>query len=384
MSNRRKVAILQTAFLGDTLLTVPLANGLLASEVEREDLALICRKGFGDLFRETGLFGKVIEIEKGSSSSYNFASAELSRWWSSASSRILLSPHESPRSRIWAARIRFQSLLSGRDPVVTVGYRTRPFGIFSFLYSRTFDRSMMLPEALRQLVLLKADEFLSSDLWRERLTGASLDSPISGGRNADGTLATVPDWASMKVERFSRRPRIAKQLVFAPGSVWKTKQWTQDGFVAVGIEAVKRGYRVKIVGTQDEAELCQKIAFRICEASSVGTTQLPADAAAESFAGKLSLIETTDLIAQSEIAFVNDSGAMHLASLSATKTVAFFGPTVLDFGYRPWSNSAVVLETEEKLECRPCGLHGSQICPIGTHICMKSIAPQSAIDHLGG
>ena len=373
MSDRRKVAILQTAFLGDTLLTIPLAKNLVAAETKSEDLALICRKGYGDLLRETGLFGKIIEIEKGKSETYSEAKSALGTWWDSASSRILLSPHESPRSRLWAAGLRLRSRLSGKDPVITVGYRSQPFGVLSYLYSRTLDRPMKLPEAVRQLALLQADDFVTSDLWRERLSGLRLDSPLSGGLNADGTLSDVPEWASMEVPRFSGLAKNSRQIVIAPGSVWATKQWTQDGFTAVGIEAAKRGFRTVIVGTKEEADLCERIAFRINEA--VGGS-------AESFAGRLSLIETTEQIAKSEIAYVNDSGAMHLASLSGTRTVSFFGPTVLDFGYRPWSNNAVVLQSEEKLSCRPCGLHGAQKCPIGTHICMKSIKPDRAIDYL--
>lgn len=373
MHGRRKIAILQTAFLGDTLLTIPLAKNLVGTEIKSEDLALICRKGYGDLLYETGLFGKIIEIEKGKSESYAEARSELGAWWDSASSRILLSPHESPRSRLWAAGLRLRSWASGKNPVVTVGYRSRTIGVLTCFYSRTLDRQMQLPEALRQLVLLQADEFATSDLWRERLSGFRLDSPLAGGINADGTLSDVPEWASMEVPRFSSFERIARQIVLAPGSVWATKQWTQDGFTAVGIEAAKRGFRTLVVGTKDEAELCQRIAFRINEVAS---------GFAESFAGRLSLTETAELIAKSEIAYVNDSGAMHLASLSGTKTVSFFGPTVLDFGYRPWSNNAVVLQAEEKLSCRPCGLHGSQLCPVGTHICMKSIKPAQAVEYL--
>lgn len=378
MSVHRKFAILQTAFLGDTLLTVPLAKSLLASEVSShgrvEDIAIICRKGYGDLLRETGLFGNVIEIEKGKSDTYTEAKAELNQWWKSASSRILLSPHESPRSRLWAAGLRLRSRLSGKDPVITIGYRSQPFGIMSLLYTRKFDRQMKLPEALRQLLLLQADDFVASDLWRERLAGQLLDNPLAGGRNADGTLARVPDWASMEVPRFSGLIKNRGQVALAPGSVWATKQWTQDGYSEVGIEAVRRGHKVVIVGTKEEGELCQRIAFRINEATGAKS--------AESFAGSLSLIETTDLIAGSEVAYVNDSGAMHLASLSGTRTVSFFGPTVLDFGYRPWSNNAVVLQSEDELKCRPCGRHGSQKCPIGTHICMKSIAARRAVEFL--
>jgi heptosyltransferase II len=66
-------------------------------------------------------------------------------------------------------------------------------------------------------------------------------------------------------------------------------------------------------------------------------------------------------------------------------TVAVFGPTTLDLGYRPWQNRALVVQKD--LECRPCGKHGAAKCPLGTHACMKTVRPPdvlTAIDRLLG
>ena len=100
-----QIAILQTAFLGDTLLSIPLAKNLASQGIR---LALICRQGYGGLFLATRLFENVIEIEKGSSVSYRAAQERLNIWWADSEDRILLSPHESPRSKMFALGLRIK------------------------------------------------------------------------------------------------------------------------------------------------------------------------------------------------------------------------------------------------------------------------------------
>lgn len=352
----RQIAILQTAFLGDTLLSIPLAKQLARSG---ERLALICRKGYGGLFLATRLFETVIEVEKGSSVSYRDAEEALNIWWSPSTERILISPHESPRSKLFALSLRMKG-----GATATVGYRDRGLaqGPSLAAYSHRISRPMELPEAIRQLALLQADVFPDHAVWKERVMQFAKRQELSGGRTGEGGLVEVPEWASMKVETLGApkaghvevRERIA---ILSPGSVWRTKQWTEEGYVDIGRCLADRGIQVIVTGTQEEAELCARIASAIGEG-------------AKSIAGQTTLLETIHQIAKAEVAVVNDSGGMHLAAIAGTPVVAIFGPTILDFGYRPWSNEARVVEPGP-LKCRPCGLHGAQVCPIGTHVCMK-------------
>lgn len=352
----RQIAILQTAFLGDTLLSIPLAKQLALSG---ERLALICRKGYGGLFLATRLFETVIEVEKGSSVSYREAEEALNIWWSASSERILLSPHESPRSKLFALGLRMKG-----GATATVGYRDRGLakGPSFAAYSHRVSRPMELPEAIRQLALLQANVFADAVVWKQRIADFSKTQEMSGGRRRDGSLVDVPEWASMKVETLGA-PRAGnmevreKIAILSPGSVWRTKQWTAEGYIDVGRRLADRGYQIVVTGTKDEAELCTRVALEIGEG-------------AKTIAGETTLLETIHEIAKAEIAVVNDSGGMHLAAIAGTPVVAVFGPTVLDFGYRPWANRARVVEPAP-LKCRPCGLHGAQVCPIGTHICMR-------------
>jgi heptosyltransferase-2 len=68
---------------------------------------------------------------------------------------------------------------------------------------------------------------------------------------------------------------------------------------------------------------------------------------------------------------------MHMAALSGLPTVAAFGPTTLDLGYRPWSASAAVAQRD--LPCRPCGKHGAERCPINSHACMAGLSPATVL-----
>jgi heptosyltransferase II len=354
-----QIAILQTAFLGDTLLSIPLAKQL-ASQGHR--LALVCRKGYGGLLLATRLFENVIEIEKGSSVSYREAQEHLNIWWAGSGSRILLSPHESPRSKMFALGLRMKG-----EATCTIGYRDRGLaqGPSFAAYTDRIARPMALPEAIRQLALLQSDQVSGAEaaaLWKSRIDEFTRAQELSGGRLKSGELMQVPAWASMKIESLGPekigqsefRDNIA---ILSPGSVWRTKQWTEEGFIEIGRRFNERGKQVVLTGTKDEAELCERIALGIGEG-------------ARSIAGEISLLETAHEMARAEIAVVNDSGGMHVAAIADTPVVAVFGPTILDFGYRPWSNKARIVEPGA-LECRPCGLHGSQTCPIGTHVCMR-------------
>jgi heptosyltransferase-2 len=48
---------------------------------------------------------------------------------------------------------------------------------------------------------------------------------------------------------------------------------------------------------------------------------------------------------------------------------AMFFSTVPAFGFGPLSDISFIFETNEHLDCRPCGLHGYKACPRGHFRC---------------
>ncbi len=77
--------------------------------------------------------------------------------------------------------------------------------------------------------------------------------------------------------------------------------------------------------------------------------------------------------------YVNDSAPLHIASAMNAPVTAVFCSTVPAFGFGPLRENGRVVETKEKLDCRPCGLHGYKACPKGHFRCALGIDVASAL-----
>jgi heptosyltransferase-2 len=150
-----------------------------------------------------------------------------------------------------------------------------------------------------------------------------------------------------------------KFIVIFPSSVWKTKQWTVEGFAQLAKQLETQKYNVVLMGSKVEYELCEVIANQLNRKINL--------------AGKCTLWESLLVLSAAKLVVCNDSGSMHMGAFADVPTVAIFGPTVLTQGFRPWQNHATVVENN-KINCRPCGKHGHKTCPLKHHDCMKTIS----------
>jgi heptosyltransferase II len=334
-----KILVNQTAFLGDLLLSTPLLKQL-RKQFPDAQIYLVCRKGLGSTMKELKLVDHFFEIAKGEAKSYRKTLFEIS----GIRFDLVLSPHESFRSATFISRIQANK---------KIGFKKWwNFLFYDFRVQKNFSQ----PEAIRQLSLLMP-------IWPE------LKEKIK-------TISPIPDWASMvvplplEIKTLRERWNIKSDHVcLFPGSVWGTKKWTREGYRKTGQHFSEKGKLVLIMGGKGEEELCEGIAGQINGAISL--------------AGKTSLLETAAILSEAQIVVTNDSGGQHLAALSGAPTVAIFGPTIPEFGFIPWNKKSVIVETKG-LNCRPCGKHGPQICPIGTHECMTRIQAEEVISKAEG
>ena len=95
-------------------------------------------------------------------------------------------------------------------------------------------------------------------------------------------------------------------------------------------------------------------------------------------AGRLSLIETRELIARSSLFIGPDSGPMHLAASTTTPIVAYFGPTSpAVFGpWRPGLEPGRMVLLQKELDCRPCR---QRECVTGDYRCLRTISPAEVL-----
>lgn len=151
-------------------------------------------------------------------------------------------------------------------------------------------------------------------------------------------------------------------IAVAPGSVWATKRWPYYAELAAALDAT---HRIAIIGGVADAELARAIVAAVPRA--IDAT------------GQLSLLASAELIGRAAAIVTNDSAPLHLASAVGTPTVAIFGPTVPAFGFGPLAPGSIVVG-HTSLPCRPCDRHGPQVCPLGHFRCMRELDVASVVE----
>ena len=71
--------------------------------------------------------------------------------------------------------------------------------------------------------------------------------------------------------------------------------------------------------------------------------------------------------------YVNDSAPLHIASAMNANVTAIFCSTIPEFGFGPLSENSVIVQTDQKLLCKPCGIHGFKACPEKHFSCATTI-----------
>ncbi len=152
-----------------------------------------------------------------------------------------------------------------------------------------------------------------------------------------------------------------KCIAFAPGSVWATKRWLPEHFAGLAERLTKKGFHIILIGSAQDRETTAKIA---ADNSHVHDA-----------AGQFTLRQSALLIKQCRALVTNDSSPLHLAVSVRTPVIAIFGATIPAFGFYPYGENDRVVEIDG-LSCRPCGIHGGNSCPIKTFDCMVKITPE--------
>lgn len=145
-------------------------------------------------------------------------------------------------------------------------------------------------------------------------------------------------------------------VALAPASVWATKRWPYYADLA---RLLRDRARVVVLGSVEDAALGEEV-------------RAAAGDGAFSAAGALSLLGSAELIRRCSVLVTNDSAPQHLASAVGTPTLTIFGPTVPQFGFGPLADGSVTMG-HDALACRPCDRHGPRRCPLRHWKCMREV-----------
>jgi heptosyltransferase-2 len=320
-------------------------------------LGLICRKGLGSTLQNLGIVDFFWEIEKSKKSSYKKVLADLQ----SFDVNLLVSAHTSVRTTLFCAQI----------PAPKKITFAKPWN--HFIFNERIRWQEEYPESLRLLSLLNKHSAELKELFTKLPVGLSFAQKKPDGRLPSPPLWADPNrgWKNQDVQDLLKKFDLEnkKWIALFPGSVWATKMWRKEGFQEVGNALQKRGYKIVVMGGPDEKDLGEEVSAAIPDSIDL--------------CGKTSLLETIKLLSIAELIVGNDSASSHMAALVGKPVVAVFGPTVLQFGYRPWSKNSAVVEIDG-MTCRPCGPHGHKKCPLGHHNCMKQLSSKEVLRVIDG
>jgi heptosyltransferase-2 len=159
-------------------------------------------------------------------------------------------------------------------------------------------------------------------------------------------------------------------ITISPASVWFTKQYPKEKWADL-INTLPGHYTVYLLGAPSDRERCQYI-VRTTKAAAksrpAGASPLVTD-----LSGQLSFLQSTALLKDAAMNYVNDSAPLHFASAVNAPVTAVYCSTIPAFGFGPLSDRKFIVEIKEPLDCRPCGLHGYKACPLGHFHCARHI-----------
>ncbi|HLG36406.1 MAG TPA: glycosyltransferase family 9 protein [Bacteroidia bacterium] len=322
-----KFLIIQSAFIGDVILATAMVEKLHSAFPDSK-IDMLVRSGNKSLLENNPCLNKVIV-------------------WNKKENKIgnLLKVISSVRKEKYDAVINAHRFLS--SGLITalsgakekVGFNKNPL---SFLFTRKMEHSI--------------------DGVHETERNQKLIAHFAPGKPSVPRLYLAADDNATRQFKIDEQGNRRKYVCIAPASVWFTKQFPKEKWIEF-INQIPDEISIYLLGSESDSKLCEHILLQ--------TSNLKPQTS--NLSGKLSFLQTASLMRDAVMNYCNDSAPLHIASAVNAPVTAVFCSTVPEFGFGPLSEKSFIVQTKEKLDCRPCGLHGYKKCPRGHFSCAFSI-----------
>ena len=329
----QKFLLIQTAFIGDVVLATALIEKLHQFYPDAK-IDFVVRKGNEGLLTKHPFLNETLIWDK---------KAKKYRQLFSLLQKIRKNKYDVVVNVQRFAATGLLTAFSGAK--TTIGFNKNPL---SFLFSKTVIHQISTPgyyihevERNQQLI----EEITDSVALKPRLFPSKEDFE--------------------EVKKYQGAPYIC----IAPASVWFTKQYPAEKWAGF-LNHVPSDTTAFLLGAASDVDLCNTI---------ISSTE---NKRVINLAGKLTFLQSAALQKQAKMNFVNDSAPMHFASAVNAPVAAIYCSTVPSFGFGPLSDVNFIIQTNELLSCKPCGLHGYQQCPLGHFKCAHTINDQQLVSVL--
>jgi len=328
----KSVLVIQTAFIGDVVLTIPLLEAVKILWAEAE-MDVVVRPPSPNLLETLPYLRHIWVYDKHGRDGGAGGFLRLAAQLRSQRYDLALLPHRSLRSGLLAR--------SAGIPL-RVGFSR---GGGKLLHSHRIPYPAAMHEIARNLQLLTPFGPIPQ-----------VDPPV--------VLPAEEDIAAVDHKLQAVKPPL---MALAPGSVWFSKRWPEVYFAKLGRRLAAEGISVALIGGIEDRPLGERIR------AAVGSDCL-------NLCGELTLRQSVEVLRRCQLLVTNDSAPTHLSVAAGTSVLTLFGSTIPEFGFAPYGPKGKSVAIE--LYCRPCTNHGRQKCPEKHFRCMRELTPERVYEEI--
>lgn len=380
-----RILVLQTAFLGDVALSLHLMQ-FIKNYFKQHNaecyIVFITIPAWKDLVENCLFIDEVHYLDKKVKhksilSTIKFAK-KLDKKFKEQNKipNCIISCHKSARTSI---------LLSNIKAKMKIGFDNAKF---NFIYNELVFYNKNLSEVQRNFQLLSffSDFYVPISKEPQANKQVNKQSILNLDYKVGQNIQFDYSKSNQVISKFDLTDK--KYICIAVGSVWATKKWRPSYFAELLyliLTNPKGGKKLDnlniclIGGQQDLGSVEEVLQFWekiltqvIISKGKEGVQDLRSRVV--NLVGRTNLYENQIILSKSKFTITNDSAPTHLSELAGINVLTIFGPTSPKFGFAPQMKNSSYIEVDG-LRCKPCHIHGQNVCPTGTHLCMKLLTP---------
>lgn len=337
MHKKDKILIIQTAFLGDVILALPMVQ-TIKNHLPESKVDFLCIPNTATVLENHKDINKIIPYDKKGGDKLDKFIEVLGEVREEEYDAVI-SPHRSFRSSM---------LTYYSEGKIRVGFDKNSL---SFLLTNKIKYVKDRHEIRRNNELVKS--FLGDDYDEKKVSLKPKLYPSEDDKCIVNKLLT----------------HRANLIAFAPCSRWFTKQLTQNKSREILQKLVFGGYNVVLIGGKEDTTYCDEL------------ESVLNDNAITNVCRKLTPLQSYYAITQSKALITVDSAAQHLGAASDTPIMLIYGSTNMSFGFYPLTSKYKIIQND-KLDCRPCTDHGRDKCPLGHFKCIEDLSADHILKEL--
>lgn len=329
-----KILVVQTAFIGDAILTLPMIQKLFEFS-QNSKIDVVAIPATAEIFSASPYVNEVIVYDKKNERSFRSLFRFSNKLKQKNYSRIY-SPHRSFRTSLIIMNINVKE---------TYGFSNSSF---KHVYKNLIRYIPEHHEIQRNFDLIGFNYV--NDEWK-------IPPIINVSKSAEDKIDIFV--SNLKTKN--------KFIAMAPGSIWNTKKYPSEYFEEIIKYLSAHSYNVLLIGSENEKIVCEEIASRY---NNVAST-----------AGKFTILESIGLLKRTELLICNDSAPTHMGICAEIPVLTLYCSTSPKFGFFPYNDRSSFL-SYDNLNCKPCGIHGKSECPLKTFECGYKLDPGVVISKL--